>query len=94
MLILKLIIRVVCFPLVVLCTLIKWLAIVFLTCGAHVLSPLMFFILACGIYTVCKQQWSQTMVLGILEAGCLVLLIGAGWIAGLAESIIIAITGA
>ena len=93
MLILKPILKVLLFPLVVVCVLIKWLGIVLMTCGAYVLSPLMLFIFACGVYTVFKQQWNQTLILAILELGCIALVTGAAWIAGLAESAALTLTG-
>lgn len=93
MLILKLILKVLLFPLVVACMLIKWMGILLMTCGAYVLSPLMFFIFACGVYTVFKQQWNQTLILAILELGCIALITGAAWIAGLAESAALTLAG-
>ena len=93
MLILRILLRVLCFPLVVLCTLIKWLAVVVMTCGSYVLSPLMLFIFGCGVYTVCRQQWDQALLLGILEACCIALLTGVAWVAGIADSVIMTLTG-
>lgn len=85
--------KVLLFPLVAVCVLIKWLGILLMTCGAYVLSPLMLFIFACGIYTVFKQQWNQTLILAVLELGCIALITGAAWIAGLAESAALTLTG-
>ena len=53
----------------------------------------MLFIFACGIYTVFKQQWNQTLILAVLELGCIALITGAAWIAGLAESAALTLTG-
>ena len=53
--------------------------------SCYVLGPLMLFILGCGIYTIVKQLWSQTFLLALMEAGCLLFLFGAGYVIVLLE---------
>lgn len=39
--------------------------------SSYVLGPLMLFILGCGIYTIVKQEWGQTLILAMMEAACI-----------------------
>lgn len=88
MLILKLMLKIMCFPVILVCLFLKWTAIAAMVCGAYVLSPVMLFLLACAVYTIFKQTWSQTLLLGILELCCVAILVGATWIAALADSVL------
>lgn len=38
------------------------------------ISLLMLFVLGCGIYTACHGQWSQTLLLFMVEMGCMAVL--------------------
>ena len=42
-----------------------------------VLSPVMLFVLGCGIYTVYRQTWDQFLILLVAEFLCFVLFVGA-----------------
>lgn len=35
--------------------------------SGYILSPLIFFVFGCGVYTVISQQWNQVLLLGIIE---------------------------
>ena len=43
-----------------------------------ILGPITVFILGCAIYTICRQAWSQTFLLALIEGFCLAALFGAG----------------
>ena len=55
--------------------------------SCFVLGPFMLFVFCCGVYTVVKQLWSQTFLLGLIEAICLAAIFGAGFIEVELESI-------
>lgn len=75
----KLILKVVLLPVITVLWVANLLANMLLTVGSYVLGPLMFFILFCGIYTVVKQLWNQTLLLALIEGFCALIFFGAGW---------------
>lgn len=52
----------------------------------YLIGPLMLFLLGCGIYTATKQQWSQTLLLFLLEAVCTCAVFGASWVIRLLDA--------
>ena len=54
--------------------------------SCYVIGPLMLFIFGCGIYTVVIQNWSQTFLLGLIEAACFLVLFGASFVIVTLES--------
>lgn len=75
----KMILKVVLLPVIAVLWVADLLANMLLTVGSYVLGPLMFFILFCGIYTVVKQLWNQTLLLALIEGFCVLVFFGAGW---------------
>ena len=75
----KMIMRVALLPLIAVLWVVDVLANMLLTFGSYVIGPLMFFILCCGIYTVVKQLWNQTLLLMLMEGLCVLVFFGAGW---------------
>lgn len=75
----KMIMKVLLFPLIAVLWVVDVLANLLLTLGSYVLGPLMFFILCCGIYTVVKQLWDQTLLLTLMEGFCVLVFFGTGW---------------
>ena len=75
----KMIMRVVLLPLIAVLWVVDVLANLLLTLGSYVIGPLMFFILCCGIYTVVKQLWNQTLLLILMEGFCVLVFFGTGW---------------
>ena len=63
----KMILKVALLPVIAVLWVVDLLANMLLTVGSYVLGPLMFFILCCGIYTVVKQLWNQTLLLALME---------------------------
>ena len=83
----KMIMKVVLFPLTAVLWVVDVLANLLLTLGSYVLGPLMFFILCCGIYTVVKQLWDQTLLLTLMEGFCALVFFGVGWFIILLENV-------
>ena len=83
----KMIMKVVLLPLIAVLWVVDVLANLLLTLGSYVIGPLMFFILCCGIYTVVKQLWNQTLFLALMEGFCVLVFFGAGWFIILLEDI-------
>lgn len=75
----KMILKVALLPVIAVLWVVDLLANMLLTVGSYVLGPLMFFILFCGIYTVVKQLWNQTLLLALIEGFCVLVFFGAGW---------------
>lgn len=75
----KMIMRVALLPLIAVLWVVDVLANMLLTLGSYVIGPLMFFILCCGIYTVVKQLWNQTLLLMLMEGFCVLVFFSAGW---------------
>lgn len=55
--------------------------------SAYVLSPLVFFVLGCGIYCICKAKWSDVAILFSIEAIIFVAMFGMGWLTCTVEEI-------
>lgn len=83
----KMIMKVVLLPLIAVLWVVDVLANLILTLGSYVIGPLMFFILCCGIYTVVKQLWNQTLLLSLMEGFCVLVFFGAGWFIILMEDV-------
>lgn len=75
----KIVLKVALLPVIAVLWVVDLLANMLLTVGSYVLGPLMFFILFCGIYTVVKQLWNQTLLLALIEGFCVLVFFGAGW---------------
>ena len=72
----RFVLRVLFLPLVVLCYVIMWLALLTIKCGSYILSPVLWFIGVCCIFTIIRQQWNQTLLLLIIgSAGALLFVI-------------------
>ena len=73
-------------PLLLLLALVSFIFHALTDLSSYVIGPLMWLILGCGIYTVVKQLWSQTFLLVLMEAFCLLVLFGAGAVLFLLET--------
>lgn len=83
----KMILKVALLPVIAVFWVVDLLANILLTVGSYVLGPLMFFIIFCGIYTVVKQLWNQTLLLALIEGFCILVFFGAGWFIILLEDV-------
>lgn len=83
----KFVLRALYLPLVAICYIIKWLALLAIQCGCYILSPILWFIGVCCIYTVLKQQWDQTLLLLIIGSAGIFLFAGAITVAAIAQGI-------
>lgn len=85
--VLPLLLRIFCLPILILCYLIKWLALAVITRGSYILSPVLWFIGAYCIYTVLKRQWDQTLLLLIIGSAGAVLFAGVIAVAAIAQGV-------
>ena len=53
--------------------------------SADVLSPVMLFVLGCGIYSVVRASWTDVFLLTLIEMGLFAAAVGAGGIMELME---------
>lgn len=81
----KFILRILYLPLVVICYIIKWGAMLTMKCGCYILSPVLLFLGVCCVITIIKQQWEQTLLLLILGSAGILILFVATLIAALAQ---------
>ena len=83
----KFVLRVLSLPLVVLCYIIKCVAMLTIKCGCYLLSPALLFLGVCCVFTIIRQQWEQTLLLLILGSAGILILFVATLIAALAQSV-------
>ncbi len=53
--------------------------------SAYVLSPLILFVLGCGIYCIFQAKWMDVAILSVIEVLILAAMFGAAWIGFLVE---------
>ena len=78
MMLIKIILKILAVPVMILCKLIRFLIDMAVKVSCLVLGPITFFVLGCAIYTIIKHNWSQTIILALIEAVCFSALFGAG----------------
>ena len=78
MMLIKIILKILAVPVMILCKLIRFLIDMAAKVSCLVLGPITLFVLGCAIYTIVKHNWSQTIILILIEATCFTALIGAG----------------
>lgn len=78
MMLIKIILKILAVPVMILCKLIRFLIDMAAKISCLVLGPITLFVLGCAIYTIVKHNWSQTIILILIEATCFTALIGAG----------------
>ena len=90
---LKLPFKILALPLILICTTVAILVKLAANLSCYVLGPLMLFILGCGVYTITKQQWSQTFLLALMELACVAALFVAAWVESALDSVNDALIG-
>ena len=65
----RLFIKILVFPLLLVLLLMKALIKIFIELSSIILGSLMLFTFGCIIFTIYKQNWSQTFLLSLIEAG-------------------------
>ena len=78
MMLIKIILKILAVPVMILCKLIRFLIDMAAKISCLVLGPITLFVLGCAIYTIVKHNWSQTIILILTEATCCTALFGAG----------------
>ncbi len=84
---LKLVVKIVMFPIVLIAMFIHWIVSILINLSVYILSPVMLFVLACGIYSVVKANWLNVGLLTGIEFGLFILMFGAQWVEDAMESI-------
>ena len=83
----QILLKIIILPLLLLTAAVQVLFAALTNLSCYVIGPLMLFIFGCGVYTVVKQLWSQTLLLGLMEGACFLILFGAGSVIVALESI-------
>ncbi len=83
----KMILKILLFPVVFILRFVWFMASLLLQLSMWVISPVIFFVLGCGIYCVGKARWSDVFLLTLIEMGLFALTFGAGMIMDLVESL-------
>ena len=83
----KIILKILLFPIVFILRFVWFIASLLVQLSMWVISPVILFVLGCGIYCVVKARWSDVFLLTLIEMGLFALSFGAGMIVDLAESL-------
>ena len=82
----RILLKIIVLPLILIIGILHVLFRALANLSCYIIGPLMLFIFGCGVYTVIKQLWSQTFLLGLMEAACFLVLFGASFVIVLLES--------
>ena len=83
----KMILKILLFPIVFILRFVWFIASLLMQISMWVLSPIILFVLGCGIYCVVKARWSDVFLLTLIEMGLFALTFGAGMIVELVENL-------
>ena len=83
----KIILKILLFPLVFILCFVWFIASLLMQISMWVISPVILFVLGCGIYCVVKARWSDVFLLTLIEMGLFALTFGAGMIVELVENL-------
>ena len=72
-------------PLILILKVLCVLAMLLTHVSTYVVSPLILFILGCGIYCVVKTRWTDAAILFVMETVVIGCLFGAMWVTDMAE---------
>ena len=81
----KMILKILLFPVVFILRFVWFIASLLMQISMWMLSPIILFVLGCGIYCVVKARWSDVFLLTLIEMGLIALSFGAGMIVDLAD---------
>ena len=83
----KMILKILLFPIVFILRFVWFIASLLVQISMWVISPVILFVLGCGIYCVVKARWSDVFLLTLIEMGLFALTFGAGMIVELVENL-------
>lgn len=83
----KVIMKFLLMPVILLLTMVTLLAKMVLTLGAYIVGPFMFFVFGCAVWTVYKHIWHQTGMLAAIELLTIMLYYGAATVIFVVEDI-------
>ncbi len=81
MMLIKILLKIAALPAMLILKIIRLLMDIAARLSSIVLGPVTLFVFGCIIYTIIKQEWSQTFLLILIEIACYGALFGAGVIA-------------
>ena len=76
----RILLKIIILPLLMVIAILHVLVNAAVNLSSYVIGPLMLFILGCGVYTAVKHLWSQTFLLALMEAACVLVLFGASFV--------------
>lgn len=77
---LKLPLKILSLPLMAVFAVFSFLVKLCTNLSGYILSPLILFVLGCGIYAAATQKWNHVLILGIIELACIAALFGSVFI--------------
>lgn len=83
----KMILKILLFPVVFILRFVWFIASLLMQISMWALSPIILFVLGCGIYCVVKARWSDVFLLTLIEMGLFAAVFGAGIIVDLVENL-------
>lgn len=84
----KVIMKFLLMPVILLLTMVTLLAKMVLTLGAYIVGPFMFFVFGCAVWTVYKHIWYQTGMLAAIELLTIVLYYGAATVEDIRDGLL------
>ena len=87
-LLLKLVLKILLLPVAFLLRFLCFIGNLLMQLSLWVLSPIMLFVLGCGIYSVVRASWTDVFLLTLIEMGLFAAAVGAGGIMELMEQLL------
>ena len=88
---LKLVLKILLLPVAFLLRFLCFIWNLLMQLSLWVLSPVMLFVLGCGIYSVVRASWTDVFLLTLIEMGLFAAAVGAGGIMELMERLLVEI---
>ncbi len=83
----KVVLKILALPVIGVLRLANWMITVLTHVSAYVLSPLILFVLGCGIYCIFQAKWMDVAILSVIEVLIFAAMFGAAWIGFLVEDL-------
>lgn len=83
----KIILKVLIWPVTLVLRLFCLLGTLLYTAAAYVVSPLLLFMLGCGIFCAVKGEWTQVAIFAVAEAILLLMIFGVAWMVANADEL-------
>ncbi|MDO4523530.1 MAG: hypothetical protein Q4B57_10375 [Eubacteriales bacterium] len=83
----RVVLKIMALPVIGILRFVNWMITVLTHVSAYVLSPLILFVLGCGIYCIFQAKWMDVAILSAIEVMILAVMFGAAWIGFLVEDL-------